>query len=303
MRSPASTAALFVAIELAFAVSGAVLVRRRVAPAIGWLFLAYALVDGVNRVGEYWSAAAVVARPGVLPAGYGMAWLDGTTEHAVLVLLAAVVLLFPTGRPPSAAWRWPLWALACGTVVAGLARALQPGDLEGVPFFADNPIGWSAADDPLDVVQALGAAVLLAGVAGCLLSLAVRWLSGSDVERRQLEGLALVALVVAVVVPVVPLLPDPFTVLYAVAMIVFPVVLTLAVLELHLDTTRPGPARHRGHLRRGCRTGGGLPRDRRRSRRAARTGRRPVAGGRRRGRRRRARCSPFVEQLNVSPSG
>ena len=43
VRSPASTAALFVAIELAFAVSGVVLVRRRMAPAIGWLFLAYRL--------------------------------------------------------------------------------------------------------------------------------------------------------------------------------------------------------------------------------------------------------------------
>ena len=116
-----------------------------------------------------------------------------------------------------------------------MARALQPGDLEGVSFFAHNPIGWAAADDHLDIVQAIGVAVLVAGVAGCLLSLAVRWLRAGPLERRQLEGLALVGLVVAVVVPVVPLLPDPFTVLYAVAMTVFPIVLTLAVLELHLD--------------------------------------------------------------------
>ena len=77
----------------------------------------------MNRLGEYWSATAVVARPGVLPAGYGIGWLDSFTEGAVLVLMAVIVLLFPNGRPPTPRWWW------AGAVVigGGAVAAARPG--------------------------------------------------------------------------------------------------------------------------------------------------------------------------------
>jgi signal transduction histidine kinase len=234
VRSPVATALLFVLIEVAFAGVGALLVVRRAAPVIGWLLVTMAFVDGVNRVGEYWSAAAVVARPGVLPAGYGMAWLDSSTEHAMPILLCAIVLLFPTGRPPSARWQWPLAFLTGGAFAALTARAVDPGPLSGVPFRVDNPIGLDPADAVLEVTFAVTAAVVVVGMVGCVASLVPRYHSASADQRRQLQWLGLACLVIAVVVPLVWLLPDPFTALYAVALAALPVAIGLAVLGVGL---------------------------------------------------------------------
>jgi hypothetical protein len=94
---------------LAFATIGALVGTRRPEHPVGWLLLGAGVVSAVQLVtGEY--AAAVLAASGASSAVAVAAWVSYQAQWAVVGVLMTLLLVFPTGRPPSRRWwvvGWP----------------------------------------------------------------------------------------------------------------------------------------------------------------------------------------------------
>ncbi|HEV3012258.1 MAG TPA: hypothetical protein VG499_03210, partial [Actinomycetota bacterium] len=82
-----------------------------------------------------WPAAGylpygLVVRPGALPAAGVFARVYPPLTEAALAALGFVLLLTPTGSPPSSRWRRWGWVSAAAVAVLLVAAALAPGSLD-----------------------------------------------------------------------------------------------------------------------------------------------------------------------------
>jgi hypothetical protein len=94
---------------------GAVLAWRVPRNPIGWLFLVAGLGVLWGGASEEYAKYALETAPGSLPFGAAVAWVN---NWAFLVVAAVplILLLFPTGRLPSRAWRWfPVALITCSS--------------------------------------------------------------------------------------------------------------------------------------------------------------------------------------------
>src|SRR4029453_3897783 len=107
-----------------------------------------ALVPLVFAAGEL--AGSYTSRP--LPAREWGALLPDLAWSASIPLGATLLLLlFPTGRPPSPRWRPVVWAVVVATMLAVVASALTPGPTDYLPE-VDNPLGLERARWVLDLL-------------------------------------------------------------------------------------------------------------------------------------------------------
>ena len=79
------------------------------------------------------------ADPGV-GAELGLWLANSMWIPAVLLVLVALPLLFPTGRPPTPRWRIVGWAAVAGGVLLFAGHAFLAGPLENYDW-VDNPLG------------------------------------------------------------------------------------------------------------------------------------------------------------------
>ena len=207
-----STYLVYLPAFTAFMVVGALIVARRPANTIGWLFSATALLTlGASLANEYLQYA-YVTRPAALPFAVGAAWYLAWAAFPVFGLtFTFTLLLFPTGRLLSPRWRPIAWLAGIEITANSVLAALQPTlplDNKGRRTVA-NPIGVSGLPLPdRGVVGAvLGGMFLVASVAGCV-SLVLRFRRARGEERQQLKWFAYAAalmvisfLVVTVFVP------------------------------------------------------------------------------------------------------
>ena len=178
---------------LSAATVGALLASRRPRHPVGWLLLGLALALTASGVTSSYVTYGLVARPGALPAANVAARLYPVTIAAGLAMIGFVLLLTPTGSPPSSRWRrWP-WALAVTVAVVLVAATVAPGSLDPLAQFV------SGAMDPQVYGGALRVAVQLVLLAGLLTvlagagSLVARFRRARGVERLQLQWVALAA--------------------------------------------------------------------------------------------------------------
>jgi hypothetical protein len=188
----ASTIPYLLAIVVAATV-GAVLASRLPRHPVGWLLLAVGLSVAGSGVADGYARYGLVARPGALPAARWVAVYSPATTLVGLSLVGFVLLLTPTGSPPSSRWRPWAFLAAAGPVVFVAALTVGPGLV--IP-------PYESAVDPV-TIPALAGAVLVAIVTGFFLtvaglvvgaaSLVVRFRRARGTERQQLRWLALAA--------------------------------------------------------------------------------------------------------------
>ena len=203
-----------IALQLAFTAFmavGALIVAHRPANAIGWVFSAIGLLAMAGTLALEYTQYAYVTRPGALPGADLAAWFWAWGAFPVFGLtFTFTLLLFPTGRLLSPAWRPIAWlagvTITVSTVIAALGPSLTVGYEERV---IPNPIGITGMPDPEQgaVGVVLISLLLLSAVAGCI-SLVIRFRRAQGEERQQLKWFVYAAavmvisvLVLGVVVP------------------------------------------------------------------------------------------------------
>src|ERR687893_2530521 len=160
---------------------------------IGWLFCAIGLVGAVLLFcGEY-ATYALVANPGSLPGGEGMAWIASWLWVAHIGLFVFLALLFPDGRPPTPRWRPLAWLVGVAVGVGTGAAAYSPGAVRGL-VAVRNPLGMEGIPDLSGAAEVLVFSLALAAS----FSLVVRLRGARGVERLQIRWFAYAAAVAAV---------------------------------------------------------------------------------------------------------
>ena len=172
----------------AFMVMGALIVANRPGNAVGWIFSAIGLLSATGSLAQEYAEYAYVTRPGalpfaVLPAWYATWWWWPT----IILTLVFTVLLFPTGRLPSPRWRPLAWTTGIATASVTVLAALNP-TLNVQDAGVANPIGVAAVGDvEQSAVGGVLFAVILACLAGAVLSLILRFRRSRGEERQQLK--------------------------------------------------------------------------------------------------------------------
>jgi hypothetical protein len=184
----------FVTFVLAFSTVGALVASRLPHNPIGWIMSGAALAYVVGGASLVYVEEVGHGVPVTL-AGRLVIWL-GTWVFSIGLGLAGIflLLLFPSGRPPSPRWRIVGYAGALGILLLVVGIAFVPGSFEG---HGVNPLGVRGAASFLHSVEDIGGTLTIAAVAGAAASLIVRFRRSKGVERQQLKWLAYAGAVVA----------------------------------------------------------------------------------------------------------
>jgi hypothetical protein len=122
-----------IVLPFGFAAVGGLVAARRPHNPIGWLFLAIAILSGLEGVGDQYVRFATLTHPGSLPGAVWVLWATGSSTPLLFPsgVVAITLLVLPDGHLPSRRWR-PVATI--GVVLAvwlTLGSALAPGPLSG----------------------------------------------------------------------------------------------------------------------------------------------------------------------------
>src|SRR5262249_38447560 len=178
----AAAGAAAAAFIVVFATVGALLVWKRPANPIGWLLcatgLSYGAAGGLGLL--------LLQSPATRAWAHWLGWLFLFGIGFVVFVL----LLFPTGSPPSRRW-WPVgWAAGTGMTAWVLGNSFAP-----VPFSSGspNPMGVSGSAGQVFRFLAVGGLALTAAAGlAAIVSLVFRYRRAQTVEREQLKWLVYV---------------------------------------------------------------------------------------------------------------
>lgn len=163
-----------------FTVVGGAVVARVPENPFGWVVLAIGATSAITV------SIASGDVPGVL------AWLRSWVAYVPVGLLPIALLVFPTGRLPSARWRPALALALVGVAVPAFFLALASA-IDPDPLGLFGPAGGPSVDGLLLAVR-LGAFVCGLSLVLGVLSLLARLRRASDFERRQVLCLLLGAI-------------------------------------------------------------------------------------------------------------
>jgi hypothetical protein len=176
-----------IATPVVFATVAAMIVSRQPRNTIGWLLT---VVVGAFLVGEpleNYVDHLTSSSPTPTMAALLAVWFSNWGWLVLIFSLLLILLLFPTGRPPTPRWRWvSVAAIAWATLfvlMTTLSRRLTTPDLA-----LDNPIGV-LSEGTVELLAGVWIAGLLVLLAACALALFVRYRRASDTEREQIKWL------------------------------------------------------------------------------------------------------------------
>ena len=174
---------------LAFSTVGALVASRRPENPIGWLFCAGAMVWMLGELALQYAVYALIIAPSALPAGAWMVWF-GTWARGIgwFLIVAFLLLLFPTGRLPSPRWRPVLWGAVGYIGVFTLVVWLSPVLPDTRLTFVHNPLGLKIESVSV-LVELLYVTIPLLLVAGGM-AVIVRFRRSRGDERQQLKWFA-----------------------------------------------------------------------------------------------------------------
>jgi hypothetical protein len=188
----ASTLPLVLA-ALVAATVGAVLASRRPRHPVGWLLGGLGLTVTASGVFDGYARYGLVVRPGSLPLARWVAVYSPATLYLGFVIVGWILLLTPTGSPPSPRWRWWARLSAAGPPAFLLALAVGPGLVIPPYDTVIDRASVPALAGVVDAAIAAGTALAVAGLVAGAWSLVVRFRRATGVERQQLRWVAFAA--------------------------------------------------------------------------------------------------------------
>jgi hypothetical protein len=171
---------------------GALIVARQPSQPIGWILCALAATLELIGFASEYAIYGLITHPGGAPGAAALAWFTGWAIAIPLGLLAALLLLFPTGRPPSPRWRWWLWVAGIGNLLYVLS-ALWAWPQRGADLLRLD--GSEPAGIP-GVLFIIGATAGPVAVVAAGVSVLVRFRRARGAERQQIKWLLYTVLTV-----------------------------------------------------------------------------------------------------------
>jgi hypothetical protein len=177
---------------MAFPAFGALIASRQPTNAIGWIFLGIGFLVALLVLASAYGRYGLVLHPDDdLPGTTAAAWIENWAWFPlILTIPTLLLLLFPTGRPPSRRWTPVAWA--AGALI-GLITVLSmlEGRLVVDGVAVSNPIGIDGLGDveDMDLLFVPIFPLVILSVA----SLFFRYRSGGDQERLQLKWVTVAA--------------------------------------------------------------------------------------------------------------
>jgi hypothetical protein len=180
-----------------FPTVGALISSRRPGNPIGWIYCAMGLAFVVAMFSGNYGQYGLVVSPGALPGATTAAWTGNWIWPVVLSPVGFLLLMFPSGRPPSRRW-WPVsWLLGVALVGWFVSQAFMPGPMVNAGYESiPNPYGIEILGGVLKPLGAVCGILLLVSVLISVISLLVRFRRSRGDERRQLKWLAYAGVVV-----------------------------------------------------------------------------------------------------------
>ena len=217
---------------LTLAVTGAVLLQRSPSHRLGWLLASAGLLQLLSLTVMGYAALALQSGSPPPVVLWATNWLWVPAQTVVL----AVLLHFPTGRRPRGMlWRLVELAVLVWGAAATVVTALLPGPLGSTMLEQlDNPLGWEGAGGVLTGVLSPLFLVLPFLTMACAAALVWRWRQGTMVERQQLRWVGAAALLAALAAPLVLFGTDSGEAPLAVAVLLLPSAIAVAVLRTRL---------------------------------------------------------------------
>jgi len=233
----------WIVLPVVFAVVAALITSRQPRNLIGWLLVAqsifFVLIAPVDAYLGKFTAAPPPTIPNLL-----ITWFSNWSWVLLVLPLALILLLFPTGRPPSPRWRWVLF-YALGMFVYFILLATFVENIHEVndAWMIPNPIGL-IPDHPAFLATLVTPWIVSLGVLiiVCAVALFVRYRRAPTVERLQIKWLLFAgAVFVVVYVPLLPwqgnmqslagVIADLF---FALSITLFPIAIAIAILRHRL---------------------------------------------------------------------
>jgi hypothetical protein len=172
---------------------GAVLVGRRPRHPVGWLLMAIGGGLVLTWAAAQYLALSLLLQPLVLPGTRLVALWYPAGACSVLVFVAFVLLLTPTGSLPSPRWRW--WARTVGgvSVMLLVAVTVVPGSVDLRSKVDGGPLEFRGLDGVVLLASQVMPVFGMVAVVVAAASLVVRFRHAGGVERQQLRWVALAA--------------------------------------------------------------------------------------------------------------
>lgn len=177
-------------LAISFAAVGGTIVARR-GHLIGWIMLLSGAFGSLNTAAAEYSYLA-------LEEGWPLraltAWLAPWVWSLGATAFPLVLLLFPTGRPPSRRW-WPVAGMTvCGALLVAGAGAVESWPLAKLPLTGEQ-IFERTGDGVYGVLEEIGLLLIAISLVLAAASLVFRYRRAGVIERQELKWLLLGAAV------------------------------------------------------------------------------------------------------------
>jgi hypothetical protein len=174
---------------------GAVLASRRPRHPVGWLLLAVALSLTATAAAAQYLTWGLLVHPGGLPAARWVALYFSAIGFTAMTAIGLLLLVTPTGSPPSPRWRWLAGVMVATPVLLVAVATLTRGPLDPRYEALGGPFDLRGHGGLLLVANQVALAVTTLAVVVAAGSQVVRFRRARGVERLQLQWVALAALV------------------------------------------------------------------------------------------------------------
>jgi hypothetical protein len=169
---------------LSFVMLGSLLVLRRPGHPVGWLLAGLGIAVLLQQASQQYAFHGLTD-PADPPAWRAASWIAEWAIAPPLVLFVEALLLFPSGRPSTRAWRVLTWTVAGAGVLLTVGWAVATWPQRGAPLLTAG----GRLPAPLEALRM----TLIACVPVAVGSLLVRYRRAGREERLQLKWLLLAA--------------------------------------------------------------------------------------------------------------